>query len=263
MISECTEKDYDILINYINDDYGKCLYMYIDIKKYRLDKDFFKVWKVTDPEGDISALISKYHTGVQVFSRSGRFDSEEIAVFIKSLNPSMLVGMTDTLIRLTPFFDGCKFENGTVAVLYELRCTPERSAYEADESEIEEIAQLLADDEALGKPYGYQALLEQFKERSKDRFGRSVLLRDQNGDIICHAATYAELPELAVISGVLTAPKYRGKGFSKGTLAALCKMLSEEGKKVFSYYYITAAEKMHEGVGFKRIGEWSKITEII
>lgn len=83
-----------------------------------------------------------------------------------------------------------------------------------------------------------------FVKEKNDKFGRNYILRDEKtNEIVCHAATYAELPNLAIISGVLTPPKYRGKGFSKGTLAALCNELIMENKEIFSYFYIPLQQK--------------------
>ena len=98
-------------------------------------------------------------------------------------------------------------------------------------------------------------------ERRKEKFGRNYILRHEGGRLIGHAATYAELSDLAVVSGVITAPEFRGKGYSEGILAALCDALIREGKDVFSYYYIEAAERMHKGVGFETIGGWSKLVK--
>ena len=122
---------------------------------------------------------------------------------------------------------------------------------------MEEIAKIISQNENLSKHHSYESLLKQFRERKTDNFGRNFILRDKsNNNIICHAATYAEIPEIGVIGGVLTTPQYRGKGFSKGTLSALCEQLLFENKEVFSKFIIPPAIKMHYGVGFNKVGDW-------
>ena len=261
MIVKCSNDNIDEMISYIGRDYGKCLYLYIDIKKYGMDTEFFNVWKQIDKNDELLAIVSKYYDGMQVYSKSNHVD-EELIEFIYKNTPDMIVGMEEMIAEIGKGRQGYELENGVVAYFDALKVEPDKNAYEADDSEIKEIVDLLSEDEALGKPYGYEKLLKQFIERKKDNFGRSFVLRDEkNDEIICHAGTYAELSDIAVISGVITAPEYRGKGFSKGTLAALCEKLQAEGKDVFSYYYIPAAEKMHIGTGFKKIGNWSKLVK--
>ncbi len=250
------------LFEYIGNDYGKCLYMYIDLKKYGLKFDSFKIWVQYTLDENISCLISEYHGGFQVFSKSNDFDAKEIANFIKEKTPTGISGMKKTIDKIHQYLPDFKQEIGSVAKLIELKYPPNINAYSVPIDELSEVAKVVSEDENVGKPYGYQSLFEQFCERKKDKFGRNFILRDsETNNIICHAATYAELPELAIISGVLTTPEYRGKGFSKETLAALCEELISEQKEIFSYFYILPAEKMHYGVGFEKIGDWSKLIE--
>lgn len=260
MIVECTSKDIDKVLEYINDDYGKCLYMYIDLVKYGLDNENFKVW-IQTANDSICAVLSKYYNGIQVYSKSNDFIVDEVIEFINGHDPSMVSAMEYAIERIEEFLPEYEKEVGTVARLKELTYEPFPNAYLAPFEELEEIAHVIAQDDVLGKPYGYELLYEQYCERKKDKFGRNFILRDEGSDeIICHAATYAELSNLGVVSGVLTTPKYRGKGFSKGTLAALAENLLSEGKGVFSYFYIPAAERMHYGIGFEKIGDWAKLT---
>lgn len=261
MIEKCTSRDINKVLDYIHDDYGKCLYMYIDLIKYGLDNENFNVWIQNNDEG-ICAILSKYYNGIQIYSRSNDLIVDEIIEFIRNHDPSMISGMSDIIETIEDFLPEYESEIGTVAKLQDLTYPPNHDAYLAPFDELEEIAKVIAEDENLGKPYGYELLYEQYYERKKDNFGRNYILRDKDSDeIICHAATYAELPNLGVLSGVLTTPKYRGKGFSKGTLAALSEELISEDKDIFSYFYIPAAERMHYGIGFEKIGDWEKLTK--
>ena len=155
-----------------------------------------------------------------------------------------------------------ELSNQLVGKLAGLQIVPSAEAYSARDEEIKGIVDLISEDEALGGPYEYEELMDQYKERRKEKFGRNYIQRDNDNRLIGHAATYAETEEIAVISGVITAPAYRGCGYSKGILAALCNELLEEGKNVFSYYYIPAAKKMHEGIGFETIGKWTKLIRV-
>lgn len=261
MIIKCNDEDKDKIIHYIGEDYGKCLYLYIDLIKYGLKNENFHIW-IQYNDDEISCLISQYYNGIQIYSKNHDFDASEIVEFITKNNPQIISGMDKTIDKINKFFINYSEEVGVVGELSKLIYPPNLNAYSASLEEMDQIARIVSQDDVLGKPYGYELLYEQFCERKKDKFGRNFILRDSStNEIICHAATYAELPELAVISGVLTTPKYRGKGFSKGVLSAICKELQFENKRVFSYFYIVPAEKMHYGVGFEKKGEWVKLVK--
>lgn len=259
MIIKCNEKNIDNVFNYIGKDYEKCLYIYIDLIKYGFDNENFHVWIQYD-ENEICALISEYYNGIQIYSKDYNLIADEIINFIKEKNPSIITGIEKSMHQIKDAFVEYNEYTGFVAKLGEITYPPSSDVYIASDEELEDIAKILAKDEILGKGYDYKSLYKQLYDRKKSNFGRNVILRDKsNNHIICHAATSAELPELAVISAVITSPQYRGKGFSKGTLAALCEQLQSEDKEVFSFFSIPAAEKMHCGIGFEKIGKLIKL----
>ena len=260
MIHKCFDRDKQEILEYIQKDYGKCLYVYIDLIKYSLDgNDTFFAWKQTDRNGKITLLITEYYKGIQLYSRDGDFDAAEIAQFLKEKDPTIILGMHQTIQKIHPFLPERKQEIGTVGQIRTLKIEKNEKAYEAPIEEFKEIAEFIAQDENIGKPYGFDSIYTQYTQRKKEHFGRNYLLRDENNEIIAHAATYAELDNLAVVGGVRTSEKYRGKGYSKPVLAALVDVLLKEGKDVFSFYYIPSAKKMHEGTGFTTIGSWAKL----
>lgn len=259
MIIPCNDKNIDVVFDYIGKDYGKCLYIYIDLKKYGLDDENFNVWIQYNDNDVVCAIISEYYGGIQIYSKNYDFIDTEIADFIKEKDTNVLFGMKPIIDKLKILLPEYSQESGIVGELKELRYPPNPKAYSASFEELDEIVKIIAEDEDIGKPYGYESLYTQYYERKKDNFGRNFILREDNKEIICHAGTYAELEELAVIGGVITSIPYRGKGFSKETLSSLCSQLQSENKDIFSFYYVPAAKRMHEGVGFKQIGEWSKL----
>lgn len=254
---KCTENDKKEILEYIGESYGKCLYLYVDLLKYGFDDENINVW-VQREDGKVKALLLQYYTGVHIFAQDSDFDVAQINKIIQEINPSMICGMKATIEKVRQSLENYKMEVGLVGELKELKMFETEGCYKAEEKEIKELADLLSTDESLGKPYGFDLLYKQLVERYRDRFGRNFIYR-VNGKIVATASTYAEQSGVAVISGVMVHPDYRGKGLSKNILSAICKDLKEDGFKVFSYYYIAAATKMHEAVGFESIGEWAKL----
>lgn len=259
-MNPCKPNEVQEIFDYIEKDYGKCLYIYIDLYMYGLSNENFKVWTQRDLDGKIKCVITQYYSGVQVYSKDLNYDPKDVADKMIREDIKLVFGVKEAMDMLSPYLEGFDQELGTVGQLKNFADISTPDAYSASEDEMSEIAAVVADDEGIGKPYGYESLYKQFLERKQEGFGRNYILRDkETGKIICHAGTYAEIPPLAVIGGVITAPDYRGKGFSKPTLASICKELLAEGKDVFSFYYIPPAKRMHEAVGFEKIATWAKL----
>lgn len=260
MLVRCGNEDKKVILDYIGKDYGKCLYIFIDLCKYGLNNENFNAWIQYDKDNKIIAVITEYYKGIQIYSKNVDLDAQEISEFILEKNPPIILGIKESIDVLKKYMPEYNEEFGTVGQLKKLNYPVNPRAYSAEIDELEEIVKVIAADEGIGKPYGFDSLYKQFKERKEEKFGRNFVLRDEKtNEIICHAGTYAELPELAVIGGVITAPKYRGKGYSKETLSAICQELLNEGKDVFSFYYIPSATKMHQGIGFEKVGDWAKL----
>lgn len=263
MIIQCKDNDINSIFNYIGEDYGKCLYIYIDLKKYSLNDKNFNIWLQYNENNEICALISEYYGGIQIYSKKLDFIVMEIAQFIKSKESNSIFGMKPILDELYEFLPYYHQETGYVGELTELKYPPNPNSYSASLDELDEIVKIIAEDEDIGKPYGYESLYNQYYKRKKENFGRNYILRDpENNEIIGHAGTYAELPELAVIGGVITAVPYRRKGFSKQVLSTLCHQLKSENKRIFSYFYVPSGIRLHHSIGFEDIGEWSKLQKI-
>ena len=248
----------DEALRYIGNDYGKCLYLYIDLIKYGLENENINMW-CQKKEGKIQALVFSYYNGAHVFSKDEVFDAEDVADCLKKLEPAMICGMETVIDKVHGHMgDGYAVELGKVAELTDFRALSDGIAYQASLDEIKEVAELLSTDEALGKPYGYDLLYRQLTERYQENFGRNYIYR-VDGRVAATASTYAETDELCVISGVMVDKEYRGRKLSEKVLAAICGDLKSEGKRVFSYYYIQSAMKMHRAVGFTEIGTWAKL----
>lgn len=257
MINKCNKADEKRILEYIGSDYGKCAYLYIDLKKYGFDNENVHLWVDEDEKG-IKLVMLQYYTGVHLFSRDNQFDVDGIAELLTDIQPSLICGMSYTIEKVRNKMAGYEYEEGIVGQLRDIKGTDTEGCYKASFEEVRELAAVLAEDDALGKPYGFDLLYKQLAERFNEKFGRNYILRD-NGKIIATASTYAEQAGLSVISGVFVDPQYRGQGLSKKVLAAICKELKSDGFDVMSYYYIPSAHKTHNYVGFEDLGIWAKL----
>lgn len=257
MIFKCCINDEKQIFDYIGKDYGKCAYLYIDLRKYGFDNPNISVWK-SQNGNDINAVILKYYSGMHVFSRNNDFSPNEIAELIMEEKPTLVCGMKETLDRIKDYVEECYVpELGKVLRLENYSNIYNPAVRFATREELREIVELLITDENMGGPYTFDELYDQFCQRFDEGFGRNWARWDEKG-VVTHCATYAELDDIAVISGGIVREDYRGKGEYPGQLGAMCKTLYEEGKEVISYYY-GGAKTAHKVVGFEILGEWEKL----
>lgn len=260
MIIKCNKTQQDEIVEYIGAEYGKCLYLYIDLIKYGCDSDFANVWKVEDDNG-INLVMLSYHSALHLYSRNRDFNSEEIANFIRDINPSIVCAEKPLILVLKPLLstDGYVTELGYIGKkTHSIKPNVSFPVEIAQEGDIEQIAKLLFEDDDIGASYSFEDLVSQIKERLSQGFVRSFVVKNK-GEVIAHLGTGAEINKLCTISYVITDPKYRGKGLSSSLFCYACNQLESEGKEIFSVYYPENSRRLHHKMGFDDYCEFGKL----
>ena len=223
--------------------------------------------------GALHCVLLQYYTGINVFSYKNNLDVPATVAFLQEKQPSMINGPLETLEKLYPYFrETYDFEAGYVTELLEkpkdesMSETDESDAEtqaefpveKAGEAELPEIAALICTDEGVGGTYTPEGLAAQLLERQRDGFGRNYFIR-QNGRIVCHAGTYAEVDDLAVVSGVITAEDSRGQNLADRVVSKLNKELLAEGKHPCLFYYTKSAARLYAKTGYAAGTGWAKL----
>ena len=258
MYVKAKEQDVEKLLAYFEQDLKNCLYSYIDLKKFGIENPNLTVY--FDESEGICCTALKYYEGLQLFDADGKIDAEKTAELIKDLNSHIVSSTIDVIGKLYPLLrDTYEMEQGYVT---EMLSMPEREISEevrpAELSEYDEIAKLICSDEGVGGHYEPEELKNQLLTRLGEGMGRNYILK-RDGEIIHHAATYAELDNLAVISGVITREDWRGKGVGTLAVRKLCHDLLQEGKKPCLFYYTKQAEGFYKKIGFEEGTGWAKL----
>lgn len=190
------------LLDYYKKDLRNCLYGYIDIKKYGIEDPNLNLY-YSEKDGALNAVATEYYGGIQLYSFENRGDLENILSFLREKEGPSINGSRELLEQIYP----CLKAEYELAVGFVSRMgngcleteEPEE-VEEAGEEDYLEIARLICSDRELGGLSDPGKLSRQFLMRSRERFGRHFIIR-QDGEIVCHAATYAEADNLAALAG--------------------------------------------------------------
>ena len=258
MYVKAKEQDVQKLLEYLEQDLKNCLYSYIDLKKFGIENPNLTVY--FDEADSVKCTALKYYEGLQLFDAEGKMDAEATAELIRNLNSHIVSSTIDVIEKLYPLLkDSYEMEQGYVTEMISMPvCEISEEVRPATVEEYDEIAKLICSDEGVGGHYVPKELKEQLLTRLEEGFGRNYILK-RDGEIIHHAATYAELDNLAVISGVITREDWRGKGVGTLAVRKLCHDLLNEGKKPCLFYYTKQAEGFYRKIGFEEGTGWAKL----
>lgn len=259
MIKKIENDDNNIIEKYINDEYYKCIYLYLDYKKYGFNNNNVNIWIQTN-DLDITAIILMYYTGMHIYSKKNNYNIEEIKELILNNKPTMICAEQSIIEELYSVMDKEKYnmEKGWVRELSKCNNYSTDNVELANKEDFFEIANLLYNDEDLGCSYKLNELANQLYERNKEGFVRNYVIKQDN-KVISHAATGAENDKIAMLAYVITDPNYRGKGYALKVCSKICNDLINEGKKIYLINYSNESTALYDKIGFKICCKWGKL----
>lgn len=261
MIVLCENNEGNTILEYVGNEYYKCLYLYINLMKYGCQSDYTRAWKMLDDKGALSLVALSYHSALHLFSKEMNFDRQELVGLVKEIKPSIICASADIIRIMNPLLKDLGFmaEYGHIGkYVHEKQSSSSFFVQKAGLDEVREIAQLLYDDDDIGASYSFEDLVAQMKERLGDGYVRSYVIKD-NGKVVAHLGTGAETEKLCTISYVITDVDYRGRGMSSALFAFACERLSAEGKEIYSVYYPENSRRLHHKNGFEDYCEFGKL----
>ena len=235
MITKCTSADASKVLDFIGEDHGRCLYLYMDLLKYGFGTPFVSIWRQEFSDGAPAAVWLRYHSGMHVYAPRGYADVEEAARFVRSEHPAMLCGVPDTLdpLRKDLAEDGYAFLYGTVCKYHRPPEAPELIDMRMAECEADfvRIGEMLYADEEYSASYKPGELAEQLRERHRLGQGRSYVV-EREGQIVAHVCIAAECERFSLLSGGVTDRNWRRRGLASRLIFTVAEDLRKSGKEL-------------------------------
>lgn len=261
------EQDRDAILEYLKKAIAECIYLYIDILNYGVASENMTVW-LKEKDGQIELVVMKYYDSFQIYSHRREIDTEQILSLLREYPVTMVSARRDIIQQLEEVCSGYRAAYGAVFDVSHLRrafgimggsksSAPEVTEAVADDAA--EIAALLCTDEAFRVNYKEEELARQLAERIRTHTGRSVIIR-MDGRIIAHNATFAEAEGVAVVSGLVIRPEYRGLGCYEALVSYLGGQLIKEGKTPYAFAISDKTIRYHRAV-YTECGEYGKLVK--
>lgn len=261
------QQDQEAILDYLKKAVVECIYMYIDILNYGVVSENMAVW-LQEQGGQIELVVMKYFDSFQVYSHRRGIDVGPVLALLQEYPVTMVSARRDIIEQLEGVCSGYCAAYGSVFDVSHLRrsfrvmsgeklCTLEVT--EAVEDDAAEIAELLCSDDAFRVNYKEDDLARQLAERIRTHTGRSVIIR-MDGRIVAHNATFAEAEGVAVVSGLVIRPEYRGQGFHEALGSYLGRRLMTEGKTPYAFAISDKTIRYHRAV-YTECGEYGKLVK--
>lgn len=262
MIINCVAADEGRILEYIGDNYSKCLYLYLNLKKYGIGNPMIDV-SIQYEDGKITSVLLNYYSCLHVYSADNSFDAAELGRLIERKGFTMVYCASETAKRIfeqlpVSVLERANVTSGLVGRIENVDKPAHGLAVCAQKQDFDQIVRLIYSDDDIGRSYKFDELAKQLSDRNNEGYARNIVIK-KNDVVIAHACTNAELDGIAVVAELLVHPDFRRQGLASEIWRQLCGDLLESGFEVYSFYYTKESLRLHTKIGFEAVCEWSKI----
>lgn len=260
MIEKCNSLEQEnTIFEYIGKNYGKCLYLYLDLKKYTVKSDKISAYIQTDGT-QTRAVLLIYYSCLHLYSEKNDFNAAEICRFLSEKNIMMIYCAESVASKLSKYMDkNILLTTGWVSQIKNINSYDNKvKIIPAKENDFSQISYMICADSDIGRNYKYEDLINQLSERVVQGFSRNYVIKDGE-TVIAHACTNAEIKNIAVVGELMVKNEYRRHGYGSMIWSYLCGELLAENKEVYSFYYSDESRLLHKKIGFLEICKWTKI----
>lgn len=262
----CSEQDRAAIFAYLAKEPEMNLFFYGDIENCGVDQDPVHVYALPG-SGGWDCLLLQYFENYVIYSQRETYDAAAVAAFLQGREVDCISGKRELVEQLCPHYPAWRLKP-----TYLSRCSavaPGCCPPLPQNAEVRPLAE--ADLEALTDLLlGIEEFADSFKGPSaREKCLRSNLenLRTglihgvfEDGLLAAAAQTAAANSQSAMVVGVATLPRCRGKGYASAAVAALCSASFAQGKKFLCLFYENpAAGRIYRRVGFVEIGQFAML----
>ena len=234
MLKKLTDHNVEEVTEFLKQHLEDCIYLYIDIKKYRTTNPAMNVWYEKDA-GRIQLVVMRYHTSITFFAEKDNCNLDTVIGLIKKYKPNSISTTKRLAERLYLLLGTYNVSYGyIIRFLHYPDFGGDHLVELAKDDDMLEIARLVTSDEEIGSYYELQDLADQFLERRRCGMGRNYIVRD-NGMIVGHIASYAELDHIGTTGGLVVKPDYQGKLLGAILEGYIIRKMLGEGYQLYGY----------------------------
>ena len=257
-IKKATEQNRAEINNYLNTDAEINTFLLADILHYGFESDFQEVW-ISYKNGKMNGVILRYSADYLFYTRAGISDFEPVTNFLLEQSPASIHMRGELADTFLPYLSEYNKHSMTLCRLDDFTLLSEHSeaAQLAATSEALEIAEQFFKIDELTELYMYDAdtLAEIIRNRINSGEGLHMYIRN-GGEIAAHGNIGAMAEKSAFINAVFTLPQFRGRGYAKTIVSALCRYLLERGKTPVLSFDNPDAGRLYYKLGFKQFDRW-------
>lgn len=274
MIRKCSDKDYHVLMRYLQQEPVYHTFIIADITRYGFDKDYQTVYMQEAKEG-CCGIFLRYYNNFIVAGDAGAIDYREAGSLVTG-GITTVMGRAELVSRICSGLDRDYEYGQKVLYTYEGKAGTANPIEEPTEESIEEspTEELPTEEPPAVRPAGlgdvdriYDFLMgipqlrplytQKAMIENRIRSGEGIhVIMEKDGKIIAHGNSAASADLTVMLGGIGVSPEYRRKGYASRIMEGLCREIQKGKRTPCIFAGDEASKALCEKAGFVEYGSW-------
>ena len=257
MIIQCTEKDREMLVSFLEKDPVYNTFILADIEDMGFDSSVQTVYAEVE-EGECVGVYLCFYKNLLISCEENRTNVDFLEQLFGMFLPDVVMGKPETVRVAGWLLTDYRFGTKGFYALEDDSCLEEVSAKmeTARAEDAQEIFRFIQRIPEIADMYTSEKMIE---DRIRDGLGVHYVIRE-NGAIVSHGNSAAESSGTVMIGGIATAPECRGRRLAGQIVSRLSRDIIAKGKTPCLISLQGEEHNLYARLGFKRIGDWAMLT---
>lgn len=264
MIRKLTDKDREMVVEYLSDEPAINLFALGDIENYGFESEIQELWGQFVDGQELEGVLLRYKNNYIPYYKTDGVDQKAFKEIIFNgykEGDIFLSGKASILKDFKDLLPGYSYKETYFCQLTEGSKLKPYDGFDiklADVSDAKRVYDLI---ETIDEFTGHVPP-ESYEVKIKDKSGRIYYIENEDGLMETVVQTTAECVQAAMIVGVATIKQSRGRGLMSACLSKMCEELLSEGKSICLFYDNPKAGSVYHAQGFESIDQWVMMKKV-
>ena len=258
MVRECTRKDKQRLLEYLNEEAVYNTFLLADIEDFGFEESFQTVY-LDEEEGKINGVYLCFYQNLLLYCRENNVNLSFLENLFSKFKPDVVMGKIQTVKIVQGLLAEYVLETRDLYFMADGTWLEkeDQQIQAAGAEDVDDIFAFLQSIDELRHLYTSRQMIA---DRIEKNCGVHYVIR-KNGKIIAHANSAAQCETATMIGGVSTAPEERRRGLAGQIVSRLCRDILAKGKSPCLFCIPRAEQNLYHRIGFQKTGEWGTLTK--
>lgn len=259
MIKKCVEQDKNSILDFLQREPIYNTYIISDIEKYGFNQDYQDIYKQVNKQDKVCGIFLRYYQNFILAGNAIELDYDEILLLLEK-EITVIMAKDEIIKNLEIKLKDEKLKDEVTIDKKKMYCLEKKVHDEknvecsyASIEDVDDIYDFIMTIPEFKNIYGEKAMIS---NRILHQEGNHIFIKKDH-QIIAHVNSAASTDKTSMIGGLCVRKEFRGQGYARKVLIAICSLICRENKIPCIFIENTkCSDSLLLETGFEYYGQW-------